>query len=175
LEGGALGGRQAVDVSEQTSEMSEADARCIAAYDMLSACGELLRKRQSEGGIKYLISIHFMLGFCCELYLKGALLQSGMSSNKVRSYRHDLNRLFRDAEAKGPLNSIDKDGLRRVIEILHPGHDGLHYRYIQPGEGLDVIESLSETLTIIGELNKHLRRAIRAQPVTETADSTPRR
>jgi hypothetical protein len=141
--------------------LSEADLRYVAANDMLAACYLLMPKYQESNMTCLLVSLHFLMGFSTELYLKAGLLQSNMPSEEVFNFRHDLKELYKSAQTSCLLHFPHHDTLRRVVEILHPSHKLLSFRYLDPDVKVPYVErGISEALAVLKALDRYLRRNV---------------
>jgi hypothetical protein len=105
--------------------------------------------------------VQFLMGFSAELYLKSALLHSGVPSDKIFSFRHDLASLYDSAEATFLRDFSHNETLKKVIDILHPSHKGLSLRYLKSGLEIKYIkEGIAEALGALKELDSHLRKSL---------------
>lgn len=143
-----------------SAELSEADHIYATARDMQSASCALVERNTAKGERRFTSSLHFLLGFSVELYLKAALAQFGVPSTK--RHGHDLQRLMRRAEGKGLLAFPNLEAFRKVVDILAKGHGELSFRYSKPGTTLSIIEfkSMPDALTVMQSLDDHLREKV---------------
>jgi HEPN domain-containing protein len=79
------------------------------------------------------LSIHLLLGFAVELYLKAFLLHDGMSEKLLRTKQlgHSLKNLY----AQGQLRSLPNiPHLEELVDLLHERHFDLRYRYVHEAD-----------------------------------------
>ena len=95
------------------------------------------------------LSIHMLLGFAVELYLKAWLLQRGLTAAQVKERGHDLARLHAECMAN-ELPSIAQ--LDELVDHLHGPHSRLEYRYITGDISYGNTE-LPLAFKILGELD----------------------
>lgn len=73
------------------------------------------------------LPLSMLMGFSVELLLKAWLLQSGMNSKDVRSFGHDLAKLYAAATKSG-LES--NPAIDELVDVLAGPHQDFTYRYV---------------------------------------------
>jgi|ERR1043165_340918 hypothetical protein len=76
----------------------------------------------------FYLSFHLLCGFAVELYLKAFLAKKGYSERELRSValRHDLNKLYELARAKG----LRPNGSKLLVDLLAAHHKSFEFRYM---------------------------------------------
>ena len=81
--------------------------------------------------VRFFPSVHLLMGFATELYLKAFLIDRGLSETELsrRPYGHNLDVLFERAKELDLKSSVE---VATVISHLNPGHSTYRYRYFGP-------------------------------------------
>lgn len=128
-----------------------------SARNMWQAIQVLHLSEQNLGEDRFLATIHLLMGFSVELYLKCALAKTGMPANERRTYGHNLRKLFEEAQRRDAINFPAVDALNVVVDILNEDHQKFSFRYSIPGAVLKIIKSMDIALGVLEQLDHHLR------------------
>jgi hypothetical protein len=154
-------------MSSPAPNFAEADHLLGSARNMREACSALLENDRPGGEQKFVGTIHFLLGFSAELYLKAALAQKGLPPNE--RYGHDLLALLQSAESEGVIQFSEIEEFRRLVGFIAKDHKANSFRYLKPESEVTVIRNLPVALSVLESLDRHLWPRVKVQ----TADASP--
>ena len=101
-------------------------------------------------------SLHLLIGFSLELYLKSWLLNNGIDAKKLRqkTYGHNISYLYREARKRG-LNSEYNLSIQHIAEK----HASFEYRYPKPDSVFKVFP-IQDIFDYLSQLNNEVGRGI---------------
>lgn len=105
---------------------------------------------------QFMSTIHFLMGFSVDLYLKAALAQAGV--NEHERYGHDLQVLFDKAENMMLLKFPVIGDFRKLVEILSNDHKKFSFRYLKKDSVVAIVTTIPAALLVLKILDDHLRQ-----------------